>query len=143
MTNKLIFVDMPSTDPVAMQRFYEELFGWQINPRPEGEFHQIVPGDGLHLGIFNAATRPPDPAPGPLPERGGVEPRVYILVDDTPTSYLDKAIALGATKLWDELFWDDFNGYHASFRDPWGNHIVMWQPKDDRVAATGDDAPSA
>jgi len=134
MTNKLIFVDMPSSDPAATQRFYEQLFGWQINPRPEGEFHQIVPGDGLHLGIFNAQSQPPDPAPGSLaPRGGGVEPRVYILVDDTPTRYLDKAVALGATRLWDEHHWGEFNGYHASFRDPWGNQIVMWQPKDDRA----------
>ena len=66
MTNKLIFVDMPASDPEAMQAFYEQLFGWQINPRPKGEFHQIVPGDGLHLGIFNAESRPPDPAPGTI-----------------------------------------------------------------------------
>jgi predicted enzyme related to lactoylglutathione lyase len=124
--NTLIFVDLPCADPAAAQRFYEQLFGWTINPRPEGEFHQIVPGEGLHLGIFNSASRPPEPDPAALPARAGVQPRTYILVDDTPSAYLDKALALGATKLWDEGFWDEFNGYHASFLDPWGNQIVMW-----------------
>ena len=141
MANTLIFVDLPSPDPQATHDFYQQLFGWEINPRPAGEFHQIVPGEGLHLGIFNARSRPPEPDPVALPERAGVQPRTYILVDDTPTAYLEKAVALGATKLWDEGFWDEFNGYHAAFLDPWGNQIVMWQAKDARSEAG--EAPGA
>ena len=56
MTNKLIFVDLPSSDPIAAHKFYEELFGWTINERPRGLFHQIVPDEGLHLGIFDENT---------------------------------------------------------------------------------------
>ena len=84
---------------------------------------------------------PQQPDPVALPERSGVQPRTYILVDDTPTAYLEKAVALGATKLWDEGFWDEFNGYHAAFLDPWGNQIVMWQAKDARSEAG--EAPGA
>ncbi len=135
--NTLVFVDLPCSDPVAAQAFYEQLFGWTINPRPAGEFHQIVPGEGLHLGLFNSETQPPDPAPKPQPPRQGVQPRTYILVDDAPQVYLDRAVALGATKLWDEGWWDEFNGYHASFLDPWGNQIVMWEAKDKREERLG------
>ena len=53
MTNTLIFVDLPSPDVEASTEFYRELFGWTINPRPQGVFHQVVPGEGLHLGIFS------------------------------------------------------------------------------------------
>ncbi len=135
--NTLVFVDLPVDDTVAAHRFYESLFGWTINPRPEGEFHQIVPGEGLHLGLFSTAKQTPDPAPKPPEPRRGLQPRTYILVDDAPQVYLDKAVALGATKLWDEGWWPEFNGYHAAFLDPWGNQIVMWEAKDKRDERLG------
>jgi predicted enzyme related to lactoylglutathione lyase len=127
MTNTLIFVDLPVSDPIAAHEFYAELFGWEINERPRGEFHQIVPGEGLHLGIFNEVSQKPDPNPSPLPPRQGVAPRTYILVDDAPETYLDKAVALGAKELWRDQWWDEFGGWHAAFEDPWGNQIVMWE----------------
>ena len=40
--NPMIFVDIPATDPEAMSAFYEELFGWHVNRRPAGEFHEIL-----------------------------------------------------------------------------------------------------
>jgi predicted enzyme related to lactoylglutathione lyase len=137
MPNTLIFVDLPASDPAAAHAFYEQLFGWEINPRPAGEFHQIVPGDGLHLGIFNSESQPPSPNPERMPARAGVQPRTYILVDDAPQAYLDKAIALGATKQWDEGWWEEFNGFHASFIDPWGNQLVVWEGKDARDQRLG------
>jgi predicted enzyme related to lactoylglutathione lyase len=135
--NTLVFVDMPASDPNAAQKFYEDLFGWTINPRPAGEFHQIVPGEGLHLGLFNSATQPPAPEARSLPAQRGFQPRVYILVDDAPQTYLDRAVALGATRLWDEAWWDEFNGYHAAFTDPWGNEILLWEAKDKREERLG------
>ncbi len=130
--NTLVFVDLPVDDPVAAQKFYEDLFGWTINPRPAGDFHQIVPGEGLHIGLFSTSTQTPDPKPSPAAERQGLQPRTYILVDDAPQVYLDKAVALGATELWGEAWWGEFNGYHAAFRDPWGNQILLWEAKDKR-----------
>jgi predicted enzyme related to lactoylglutathione lyase len=130
--NTLVFVDLPVDDPIAAQKFYEDLFGWTINPRPAGDFHQIVPDEGLHLGLWSTKIQTPDPNPKPPVPRAGLQPRTYILVDDAPQTYLDKAVALGATKLWDEGWWIAFNGYHAAFLDPWGNHMVMWEAKDKR-----------
>jgi hypothetical protein len=82
VTNTLIFVDLASEDPSAAGKFYAEVFGWQNDARPEGEYHRMVPGgffkksDGtdseignLHLGIFKAANARPHPEPA------GVEPR--------------------------------------------------------------------
>ena len=129
MANTLIFVDFPAPDPEVAQRFYEEVFGWTIKGRPAGEFHQIVPREGLHLGIFNERSRPPDPEPGPPAARSVNQPRIYVLVEEEPAHYLDKAVSLGATELWRETYWKEFGGWHASFRDPWGNQIVVWNTK--------------
>jgi predicted enzyme related to lactoylglutathione lyase len=127
MPNTLVFVDFPSPDPEATQRFYEAVFGWQIEGHPQGDFHRIVPGEGLHLGIYNENTQTPNPTPDPSAKRnGGLMPRTYILVENAPDSYLDAVEQHGGTVLWREAYWGEFDGWHASFLDPWGNQIVMW-----------------
>ncbi len=143
--NTLIFVDLASDDPVAAGKFYAEVFGWQDDPRPAGVFHRMVPGgnflnkDGsesqignLHLGIFDAANARPHPMPEGVEPRvladGGRKARVWILVGDGKSyqDILDAAVKRGATLLWKDHYWKEFNGYNHAFRDPWGNEIVLW-----------------
>jgi predicted enzyme related to lactoylglutathione lyase len=143
--NTLIFVDLASDDPVAAGKFYAEVFGWQDDHRPAGVFHRMVPGgnflnkDGsdsqignLHLGIFNAANARPHPSPEGVEPRvladGGRKARVWILVGDGQSyeGILDAAVKRGATLLWKDHYWKEFNGYNHAFRDPWGNEIVLW-----------------
>ena len=92
--NTLIFVDFPSDDPEATARFYEQVFGWEVEGRPAGVFHRIVPGDeflsdgepsgvgNLHMGIHNVANARPHPDPagvGPRTLRtGGRTQRIWI-----------------------------------------------------------------
>jgi predicted enzyme related to lactoylglutathione lyase len=117
MPNPLIFVDIPSPDPEASSQFYADLFGWEFNRRPANEFHEILPGIKPNLGIHKEDA----PITGPIP-------RIYVMVDDPP-EYLRRAIEKGATKLWDEVHWEEFDGRHAGFRDPWGNEVVLWRDK--------------
>jgi len=145
MPNSLIFVDLASDDPAAAGRFYAEVFGWQDDARPEGVYHRMVPGgffsrgDGtpseignLHLGIFKAANARPHPDPQGAEPRTlsheGRKPRVWVLIsdEDTPERILADAERLGATILWRDHYWAEFNGYNHAFRDPWGNEIVLW-----------------
>ncbi len=145
MTNSLIFVDLPSDDPAAAGRFYAEVFGWQNDARPEGIYHRMVPGgffankDGsdssiahLHLGIFDVSNARPhsDPA-GVAPReinRVGRAPRIWVLIgdDDTPDRILSVAVDRGATILWRDHYWSEFNGFNHAFVDPWGNEILLW-----------------
>ena len=143
--NTLIFVDLASDDPVAAGKFYAEVFGWQDDHRPAGVFHRMVPGgnflnkDGsesqignLHLGIFNAANARPHPDPQGAEPRtladGGRKARIWILVGDGQSyeTILDTAVKRGATLLWKDHYWKEFNGYNHAFRDPWGNEIILW-----------------
>jgi predicted enzyme related to lactoylglutathione lyase len=143
--NTLIFVDLASDDPAAAGRFYAEVFGWRDDDRPLGVFHRMVPGgnflnpDGsesqignLHLGIFNAANARPHPNPdgvGPRTLAGdGRKARVWILVGDDQDheEILQKALDRGATELWRNHYWKEFNGFNHAFRDPWGNEIILW-----------------
>ena len=143
--NTLIFVDLASDDPAAAASFYAEVFGWQNDPRPHGVFHRLVPGgnflnkDGsesqisnLHLGVFDAANARPHPnAEGVDPREladSGRKARIWILIsdDDSADRILSTAEQLGATLLWRDHYWSEFNGYNHAFRDPWGNEIVLW-----------------
>jgi predicted enzyme related to lactoylglutathione lyase len=117
MGNPLIFVDLPSPDPEATSRFYEELFDWKFNRRPAGEFHEILPGVKPNLGV----RRDPGTPSGPVA-------RIYVMVDDPPR-YLERAVHMGATTLWTETLWEEFGGRHAAFRDPWGTEVVLWRDK--------------
>ncbi len=115
--NPMIFVDFPTPDPEAMSAFYAELFGWEVNRRPAGEFHEILPGRKPNLGMHRSETA-----------MSGPVPRVYVMVDDPPT-YLQKAVALGAEALWEERSWPEFEARYAAFRDPWGAEICLWRDK--------------
>ncbi|MCG5217618.1 VOC family protein [Streptosporangium soli] len=117
MPNPVIFVDFPTTDPEASSDFYEKLFGWQIKRRPAGEFHEVLPGVKPNLGIHREET----PVSGPVP-------RVYVMVDEPP-KFLAQAVEMGATVLWEERYWEEFDGRLAAFRDPWGSEIVLWRDK--------------
>lgn len=140
--NTLIFVDLPSPDPSATARFYSEVMGWEIEGRPEGRFHRIVPGDeflldgersgvgNLHMGIYRIEDGRPDPGdpPSTTDAPTGALPRIYILVsdDEDRDEILQRAEDRGAKVLWRDCYWGEFNGFHASFRDPWGVQIVLW-----------------
>lgn len=143
--NTLIFVDLASDDPAACGAFYAEVFGWINEGRPEGVFHRLDPGgtfknpDGsdseignLHIGVFDSRNARPHP------EMGGVEPRtlaadgrrarIWVLIGDGSSAdeIMAAAEARGATTLWRNHYWAEFNGYNDAFRDPWGNEIVLW-----------------
>ena len=143
--NTLIFVDLAAEDPAAAGRFYAEVFGWRDDPRPEGLYHRMVPGEefrnpdgspsqigNLHLGIFKAANARPHPHPDGVEPRQvateGRKARVWILIsdDDSADRILSAAIERGASLLWRDHYWAEFNGYNHAFRDPWGNEIVLW-----------------
>lgn len=144
--NTLVFIDFPVDDVDAANRFYSEVFGWEVEERIPGVFHRIVPGqnfkvdDGtqgptgnLHMGIANAANMRPHPDPAP-PEpthlsQGGRSIRAWILVsdDDSFERILDTAVRMGGTELWRNHFWTEFGGANAAFLDPWGNQLMLWQ----------------
>jgi predicted enzyme related to lactoylglutathione lyase len=144
--NSLIFVDFASDDPAKAAEFYAKVLGWTNDPRPFGLWHRLVPGgtfankDGtsseishLNFGVFRADNVRPHPSAASDAPRNlapaGRRARIWIEVsdDDSAERILSTAEALGAQILWRKHYWREFNGYNHSFRDPWGNEIVLWK----------------
>jgi predicted enzyme related to lactoylglutathione lyase len=143
--NTLIFVDFPSPEPSAAAEFYAAVFGWEVEPRPAESFYRIVPGstflldDGspgptgnLHMGIYDPRNARPHPDPAGVEPRhvarDGRTARTWVLVsdDDSIERILGEAESRGATVLWRDHYWAEFNGFNAAFCDPWGNTFVLW-----------------
>ena len=115
MPNPMIFVDMPTPDPEASSRFYEALFGWQVNRRPAGEFHEILPGVKPNLGMHREETA----VVGPVP-------RIYIMVDDMQAT-LTRVTAAGGEIA--QPVGADAPEITARFRDPGGNILGLYQER--------------
>ena len=84
------------------------------------------------MGIYNAANARPHPDPDGVEPRAlstdGRTVRIWILVsdDDSQERILSTAEGLGATVLWRDHYWAEFNGFNSAFRDPWGNTLILW-----------------
>ncbi len=148
--NTLVFVDYPTDDVNAARAFYAEVFNWEVEDRIADTFARIVPGqnfkldDGtqgptgnLHMGIYNAANARPHPDTAGVEPReasgGGRTARTWILVgdEDSQDRILDTAVRLGATVLWRNHYWAEFNGNNGAFTDPWGNTFILWSKPGD------------
>ena len=109
--NTLIFVDIPSDDTVAAAEFYHRVFGWEVEGRPEGVFHRVVPGgffpgpDGSDSEVGNLLLdflyRDPSSRPWFLADPAATPPPSPTFAPPLPT----------------------FNG---AFLDPWGTTVVLW-----------------
>jgi hypothetical protein len=103
------YLRIPAPDPAAAGAFYAAVFGWTVTKR--GSFED---GTGHVIGHFIAD----------LPVAGDSGVRPYVYVDDVAET-LDRIVSRGgevATAPYPE---GDLTV--ATFRDPAGNHVGVWQ----------------
>ncbi len=115
MPNPVVHFEIHGKDGSALQSFYRDLYGWNIDANNEWNYGMVVTGGegGINGGI---ATD----------EMGGNRVTIYTAVDDLQ-AYLDKAISLGAEMMMPPT--DMGTVQIAIFRDPAGN--VAGLVKDD------------
>jgi predicted enzyme related to lactoylglutathione lyase len=106
------YLRIPADDPSALADFYGAVFGWSI--RAHGDSPAFDDGTGHVIGHFVSDQ----PAAG----EGGVRPYVYVAsVEET----LAAAVARGAEVV--EATYPEGDLLVATFRDPGGNVIGVWQ----------------
>jgi predicted enzyme related to lactoylglutathione lyase len=105
------YLRVPAADPVAVARFYASVFGWRVDvDRTEPSF---ADGSGHVIGHV---------VEGRVAGEAGVRPYVYVdSVDDT----LARAVAAGGETV--QAPYAEGNLRVATFRDPAGNVLGLWQ----------------
>jgi predicted enzyme related to lactoylglutathione lyase len=106
------YLRVPATDPRRSAAFYESVFGWSVDAdRDDPRFED---GTGHVIGHFMADL--------PVAGEAGVRPYVFVeRVDET----LEKVVAQGAEVVTRPYPEGDLRV--ATFRDPAGNVIGIWQ----------------
>lgn len=118
MGQPVAWFEITSQDAERAQKFYAELFGWQVSADPAMGGYGIVDtggGDGAVSGGIGPSSGPED--------KPGV--KIYMRVDDMD-AYLDRAEKLGGRKLVPPTDLPGDFGRFAIFQDPDGNPVGLW-----------------
>ena len=117
MGQPVAFFEVISQDAPRAQKFYSELFGWQVSADP------ALGGYGLvDTGAGEAAV---GGGIGPASQPGEAGVKIYMRVDDLD-AYLDRAVALGGSRLVPPTDLPGDFGRFAIFTDPDGNQVGLW-----------------
>ena len=118
------YVRIPTDDPQATAAFYASVFGWNVDTdRDEPSFED---GSGHVIGHFVSELA--------VAGEGGIRPYVYVEdVEDT----LSRAVAESGEVVDERYAEGDL--WVATFRDPPGNVVGIWQraPKERPYTASG------
>jgi len=116
MGQPVAFFEVISPDHERAQKFYSQLFGWQVATNPATGGYGLVDtgaGDGAIGGGIG---------PSGEPEKGV---KIYMRVDDLG-AYLDRAEQLGGKRLVPPTDLPGDYGRFAVFTDPDGNQVGLW-----------------
>ena len=115
----VVHFEIGGSDPAALEGFYTQMFGWQVNAvdMGGGMTYRLVEQepDGIGGGISQHMEGMPPNAPS-----------VTVMVDDLQ-AYLDKAVSLGATALMQPSEIPGGFGSLAVFNDIAGNRITLFK----------------
>ena len=117
MGQPVAFFEVTSEEPERAQKFYAELFGWQVETPPGLDGYALVEtgagDDAVGGGI--------GPSQGP----GDTGVKIYMRVGDLD-AYLTRAEELGGTPLVPPMDLPGDYGRIAVFADPDGNPVGLW-----------------
>lgn len=109
MPNPVMHFEVVGSDAGALQRFYGEAFGWEMQDVMDGSYYMAQPGAGINGGV------------GAAPDVSGGRVTFYVEVED-PAAALEKISALGGKTIQEPF--DVPNGPTiALFSDPEG-HVI-------------------
>ena len=125
--NPVVHFEMPFDDKARLTRFYEQAFGWQMQPLGD-DMGQYV----LAQTTASAEGRPTTPGAingGFFPKKPdwpAQQPSVVIAVDDIAAA-MEKVRSAGGEVLGEPMDIPGI-GRYVSFTDPEGNRVSMLQP---------------
>jgi uncharacterized protein len=118
MGRPVVHFELMSKEPDKVAEFYEKIFGWKIEHRPQWDYRIVETG---HEGGINGGIKPdrPEPWPGNM--------LFYIDVEDL-AAYRKKIVAAGG-KIHVEEQEVPGMGSFSLFTDPEGRMMGLWRSK--------------
>ena len=121
--NKVVHFEIPYDDQSRAQKFYQDVFGWNINKFPDMDYHMATttPSDDKmkpkEPGAINGGLLPKDPT--------GAHP---VIVIDVPSldEHIKKVESSGGKTVMPKMEVGNF-GLYARVADTEGNVIGIWQ----------------
>jgi hypothetical protein len=117
MGQPVAFFEVISPNAERAQKFYAELFGWQVSADPAMGGYALVDTGAGEGAVGGGIGSPSDP------QDAGV--KIYMRVDDLDR-YLDRAEQLGGRRLVPPMDLPGDFGRIAIFADPDGNPVGLW-----------------
>lgn len=119
IANKPVWVDLGTSDAAGARNFYSQLFGWKIevNPDPQYGGYGMAEVGGKQAAGIGPTMSPQQPTAWSL----------YIGTDDADA--LVKKVEAAGGKVVAPPFDVGTQGRMATFQDPIGSFISVWQPK--------------
>jgi uncharacterized protein len=117
MGQPVAFFEVVSQDAPRAQKFYADLFGWQVAADPAMGGYALVDTGAAENAIGGGI--------GPAENPGEAGVKIYMRVDDLD-GYLDRAEKLGGKKLVPPTDLPGDYGRFAIFTDPDGNPVGLW-----------------
>ncbi|MGE5250343.1 MAG: VOC family protein [Bacteroidota bacterium] len=109
----VVHIEIPAADLQSAGKFYQELFGWEVEHIPEMNYATWSAGPGEGGGFSPLST--------------GVQPNevlIYVNSEDIEAD-LKKAAELGATVIQEKMEIPNI-GWFGIFKDPTGNSIALY-----------------
>jgi len=121
--NKVVHFEIPYDDQERAKKFYQDVFGWQINKFPDMDYHLVTTtssDEKMHPkepGAINGGLLPKDPT--------GSHPMIVI---DVPSieEHIKKVESSGGKTVMSMMKIGEF-GLYARVSDTEGNIIGIWQ----------------
>jgi predicted enzyme related to lactoylglutathione lyase len=117
MGQPVAFFEVISPDAERAQKFYAELFGWQVAADPAMGGYGLV-DTGAGEGAIGGGI-------GTSDDKNEKSVKIYVRVDDLD-GYLDRAELLGGRRLVPPMDLPGDFGRFAIFTDPDGNQVGLW-----------------
>ena len=122
MSGRVVHFEVPFDDADRARSFYQDVFGWQIQPVPEMGYNMVSTGPMGNQG-------PSDPGyigGGMLPRQDPVTAPVITLEVDDMDAALLAVEKHGGTAAGDKMPVGNM-GFAAYFKDSEGNLMGLWQ----------------
>ena len=117
MGNPVTWFEINSRNSVALRDFYANLFGWQMEPYPEGPPYAVV--DTAKDGAIG----------GGIGEAEGPSRVLFYIEVDDPQAYLDRILKADGTMVVPVIEIPGATTF-AHFADPEGNVLGIYRPAD-------------